>query len=172
MLGGGEIVELVWAALLARAGGRPPSGPQGDTTDDPDLHLVVNGARLDPPAVDGTTYRFTLSAPPSGPLALRSRTGVPSLLGITAHDHRRLGVAISRIVYGQRGVTTTLLFNAPVLQQGGCHPPEAGFCWADGDIELPARLFAHLRGPFTLTVHTERPGGMRYPLAGEVARAA
>ncbi len=143
MLGGGEIVELVWAALLARAGGRPPSGPQGDTTDDPDLHLVVNGARLDPPAV-----------------------------GITAHDHRRLGVAISRIVYGQRGVTTTLLFNAPVLQQGGCHPPEAGFCWADGDIELPARLFAHLRGPFTLTVHTERPGGMRYPLAGEVARAA
>jgi len=32
-------------------------------------------------------------------------------------------------------------------------------------------LFAHLGGPFTLTVHTERPG-MRYPRADRLAQAA
>ena len=44
VLTGGPVVDGVWRRLLDRAGPRalPPM------TDDPDLHLVIDGARLDP----------------------------------------------------------------------------------------------------------------------------
>ena len=167
VLNGGAIVEAVWAKLSARAGGSIAC----DTTDDPDLHLATDGRRLDATTVGGALYRFALAAPPAAPLHLRSRSGVPSLLGITAHDHRRLGVALARIVISQPGVTTVIESDAPVLLAGGAHPAEAGYAWTDGDLTLPPSLFAHLQGIFTLTVHTERPG-MRYPVEPMTAIAA
>ncbi len=97
-------------------------------------------------------------------LTLRSRSGVPSLLGITVHDHRRLGIAISRLVINQPGVETTIDYDALLFVEGGCHPAEGGYCWTDGEFALSTHLFAHLTGAFTLTVHAERPGGMRYPV--------
>ncbi len=104
-------------------------------------------------------------------LRLCSRSGIPSLLGISVHDHRRLGVALARILIGQPGVTTVIEFDAPVLLAGGCHPAEAGYSWTDGELTLPPNLFAHLNGPFTIAVEIERPG-MRYPSRAAVAEAA
>ncbi len=167
VLTGGEVVEQVWMRLFRRAGGRIAS----DTTDDPDLHLVVDGRRLDPAAVDGCTYTFALSQRPEARLHLRSRSGVPSLLGITAHDHRRLGIAIHRIVISQPGITTAIEHDAPALLAAGCHPAETGYCWTDGELALPPHLFAHLSGPSTLAVQIERPG-MRYPITAVRAAAA
>jgi hypothetical protein len=165
VLNGGAVVERVWRMLFARAGGQI----ERYTTDDPDLHLVVDGERCDPaPAADGV-YRFALAGPPAAGLLLRSRSGVPSLVGITVHDHRRLGVAISRIELAQASLVTAIGHDAPLFFAGGCYPPEAGYSWTDGELALPARLFAHLDGPFTLSIHTERPG-MCYPLPA--ARAA
>jgi len=159
VLNGGEVVEQVWAALYERAGGQIG----GETTDDPDLHLVIDGKRLDAASVDGRAYTFALDAPPAGNLALCSRSGVPSLLGITGHDHRRLGVVISRIDLRAPGTQTSFGPDAWLFREGGAHPAEQGYCWTDGEFEMPAQAFAQLTGPFTLTVHTERPG-MRYPV--------
>ncbi len=167
VLSGGEAVERVWAALFARSGGQVET----DTTEDPDLHLVVDGKRLEALSVDARSYTFVLDAPPSGRLQLCSRSAVPSLLGVTRHDHRRLGVAISRIELRQPGVTRVLEHDAPVLREGGCHPPENGYCWSDGECALPAGLFVHLAGTFSLVVHIERPG-MCYTSAAPLTQAA
>ena len=40
--------------------------------------------------------------------------------------------------------------------EGGCHGPEQGCCWTDGELDLPAEIFRHLWGAFTLIVHTQR----------------
>ncbi len=166
VLNGGPLVEAAWARLLARSGGKIARA----ATDDPDLHLVAEGRRLDPAAVDGGLYSFALPASPASPLRLRSRSGVPSLLGITAHDHRRLGVAITQITIHQPGIVTVIEPDAPLFLAGGCHPLEHGYCWTDGEFELPRHLFAHLTGAFALGVHTERPG-MRYPISATLVRS-
>jgi hypothetical protein len=60
----------------------------------------------------------------------------------------------------------------PQLREGGCHPPEDGHCWTDGEFKLPSRFFADLTGRFTVVVHTKPHYDMRYPLAGPLVRAA
>ncbi len=167
VLNGGAVVEAAWERLFARSGGHIEMA----ATEDPDLHLVVAGVRLDPAAAEGSTYSFSVAEPPPVPLRLRSRSGVPSLLGIVAHDHRRLGVAIARIELRQPGVATVIEHDWPLLFAGGCHPAEPGYCWTDGELMLPPRLFVHLTGAFTLAVHLERPG-MRYPLHAALEDAA
>ncbi len=167
VMSGGDLVDRVWAELFARSG----AGSQTDMTDDPDLHLVVDGARVDAQAIGGAAYNFSLAGPPAGPVRLCSRSGVPSLVGITRHDHRRLGVAIARLEIRQPGIVTTIDHDAPVLAEAGCYPAEHGYCWTDGEAVLPASLFEHLGGPLTVRVHTERPG-MRYALATPIRRAA
>src|SRR5207248_8595120 len=57
VLNRGAVVEHVWAELLARAGGRIET----EVTDDPDLHLILDGKRLDPAARDDSgVYIFEL----------------------------------------------------------------------------------------------------------------
>ena len=60
----------------------------------------------------------------------------------------------------------------PQFREGGCHLPEDGFCWTDGELALPARFFTNLNGAFTLLVHTEPHYDMRYPISTRLARAA
>ena len=168
VLTSGEIVETVWARLFARAGGRI----ERNTTCDPDLHLVIDGERLDPGAPEDGVYRFAVGQPPAASLLLRSRRGVPSLLGLGRSDHRRLGVAIRQVVLDHCDIPTRFAYDAPQLRHGGCHRPEAGYCWTDGELELPARFFTLLTGPFTLVVHTQPHHDMRYPLKPPLAQAA
>ncbi len=167
VLNAGETVERAWARLFDRAGGQI----ERNTTDDPDLHLVIAGERLDPVSRAAGVYTFALAGPPADPLRLCSRSGVPSLVGLNRHEHRRLGVAIRQIILSRPGVMTCLDHDAPPFRDGGCHLPEVGHSWTDGEIALPAELFAHLRGGFTLLVHTSKQT-MRYPIAAPVAAAA
>src|SRR5205085_4101097 len=60
VLNGGDVVEQVWAELFARAGGRIET----EVTDDPDVHLLVAGARLDAASIAGCSYNFALDQPP------------------------------------------------------------------------------------------------------------
>jgi hypothetical protein len=62
---------------------------------------------------------------------------------------------------------TCLDYDAPLLAEGGCHLPEDGHSWTDGELALPAALFRHLKGAFALIVHT-RKQAMRYPLGAPV----
>ncbi|HEV8678298.1 MAG TPA: Hint domain-containing protein, partial [Stellaceae bacterium] len=164
VLTGGEVVKRLWARFFERAGGCSAT----ETSDDPDLHLVVDGARLDPASVAGGVYTFALTTPPAGPLHLRSRSTVPSLTGGTRHDHRRLGVALRQIILTAPGVMTTIDHDASLLRDGGCHLPEAGHSWTAGDLTLPAALFAHLTGGCALIVHTSRQA-LRYPASAPPA---
>ena len=163
----GEIVARVWAALDRRASARLPTA----TTGDPDLHLVAGGARREPAAMADGVYTFALAKPPDAPVLLCSRSVVPSLVGLSRHEHRRLGVAIRQIVLCGSGVMTVIDAAAPLFAAGGCYAPEGGFCWTDGRLVLPAALFAQMTGPFRLLVQTARLG-LRYPLADPLATAA
>src|SRR5438094_10247563 len=133
---------------------------------------MIDGVRLNPASIADGVYSFALRAPRAGGIRLRSRSAVPSLVGMTRHDHRRLGIALRQLILQQSGMLTCIDADAPLLQGGGCHVPEDGFCWTDGELELPTSLFAHLAGGCTLIVHSDRRAVMRYPLRAEVAAAA
>ena len=59
VLTGGPVVDAIWQRLLERSGTRPGF----PLTDDPGLHLLVDGPRVDPP--NGHT-RWPLCVPASG----------------------------------------------------------------------------------------------------------
>ncbi len=164
----GEVVEAVWARLLARAGGPAVC----DMTADPDLHLLVDGERFEPEMSEGGAYRFVVPRPPTASLLLRSRTGVPSLLGQGRSDHRPLGVAVTQLVLEQEGIATWFDYDQPQLREAGCYRHEDGFAWTDGDLQLPARFLPPLAAPFTLLIRTEPHPELRYPLPPRLARIA
>ena len=101
----GPAVERVWRRLWRRAGphrSRP-------LTADPDLHLLADGQRIAPQAIEAAAgggiafASFRLAAVPRA-LCIASRAAIPALLGRNA-DQRRLGVALHRIVvHGRDGV--------------------------------------------------------------------
>lgn len=129
----GPIVDTVWQRLAERA------GADVDThtlTDDPDLHLMVGGTRIDATANDGDTYLFELDA--SGPeIRLAWRHVVPAEVG-SCRDQRRLGVAVRRCWFEDGAARREIDFDSPLLRTG-FHAPEwqAGFRWSDGLGLLP-----------------------------------
>ncbi len=167
----GEIVETAWAVRSGLCPRRAGGQVETDTTDDPDLHLLVDGERLDPVTADAGVYSFAVQRPPAAALLLCSRSAVPSLLGLGRSDHRRLGVPIGQIILWQAGIATSFDHDAPQLREGGCHPAEDGYCWTDGELALPARFFALLNSTFTLVVHTRRHC-LPYPITAPLAEAA
>jgi glucose/arabinose dehydrogenase len=168
VLNSGEIVGKVWAQLFERAGGQLDR----QTTDNADLHLVVDGERINPTAIEGGVYSFAVQRPPARGLRLCSRSGVPSLLGLSRHDHRPLGVAIKRVILHHAGIPTCFDYDAPQFREGGCHLPEDGYSWTDGEFELPARFFTLLNAGFTLAVHTAPHHDMRYPIPPRITQAS
>ena len=85
VLTGGPVVDAIWRRLLDRAG-RPGRMP---TTDEPDVHLVADGRRIDGRTAERGIHRFRL---PRGATQVRvvSRAGVPSEVGL-ARDPRPAG---------------------------------------------------------------------------------
>ena len=158
----------MWARLLDRAGG-PASGA---LTADPDLHLLLDGERLDPIASSGGVYRFVVARPAGACLLLCSRASVPSLMGLSRSDHRPLGVAITQLVLEQRGIATYLDYDQPQFREAGCYKHEDGFCWTDGEFQVPPRFLPPLGCQITLTVHTHPNPDMRYPIRALVTQAA
>jgi hypothetical protein len=159
VLTGGPEVDAVWRRLLDGAGPRP-SVP---LTDDPDLHLVVDGVRLEAacvheaaPAKPGErtddVYVFALPARP-GQVRVASRAAVPQELGIT-RDPRRIGVAVRRIAVRQ-GTRFRVARAGDKRLADGFHPFEAasGVRWTDGEAVLPAAMFAEFAGAVELAVH-------------------
>ena len=157
VLTGGKIVDTIWRRLLDRAGPRPGM----PLTDDPDLHLLVDGARVDANARHGDAYLFALTAPP-GSVRVVSRSAVPAELGV-ARDARELGVALHRIVLIRRARMVAIEAADPMFTDG-FHGFEAddAIRWTDGDALLPRELFRGHDGKLTLELHLR--GATRYPL--------
>jgi hypothetical protein len=165
VLTGGPVVDAVWQRLLDRAGPRdlPP------LTDDPDLHLIIDGARVDAQEQRESVYVFRV---PSGPksIIIASRAGVPSELGI-ARDPRSLGVALRQIAI-RRG-TKFMLFKADDQRLAtGFHDyePSDGLRWTDGYAELPIEAFARFDKGAEVMLHL---GGVaQYPDSRERSKQA
>ncbi len=145
LLTGGAVVDAVWRRLLDRTGQRPGV----PLTDDPDLHLLADGRRVDGSARGAGVYAFCLPAPPAE-LRIVSRAVVPQELGL-ARDPRLLGVALRRVALWQ-GRHLRLLDAEELAQADGFHAfePADGWCWTDGDGQVPAALLAGLCGRIEL----------------------
>ncbi len=161
VLTGGPVVDAAWRRLLDAAGPRPGI----PLTDEPDLHLLADGVRLDAARSPGR-YVFRLNTVP-GDLRLVSRSAAPAELGL-ARDPRELGVAVRRleIWHGHR---LTLLEADDVRLRDGFHgfEPACGHRWTNGDATVPPGL---VEGPADIVVHVS--GTAHYPETGEAVEAA
>jgi hypothetical protein len=138
--------------MLDRAGPRKGA----PLTDDPDLHLLIDGKRIDAIERNAERYSFRL---PTRPRTVRicSRSAVPQELGV-ARDARSLGVALRRIVLAQPRRQQALDADAPALVDGWhTFEPNNGIRWTDGDAALPAALFAAMNGRAMLILHVGPP---------------
>jgi hypothetical protein len=141
VLTGGPVVDAVWRRLLDHAGPRhlPPM------TDDPDLHLIVDGERVDVAEQRGPVRVFRLLGCPKS-VVIASRDAVPAEFGL-ARDPRPLGVAIRHIAMRRGTKFTVLAANDPRLTDG-FHGYEANddLRWTNGCAALPEALFAGFQG--------------------------
>ena len=144
---GGAVLDAIWRRLLDRAGAMDCA-----TTEDADLHLLVDGARVDSEPGPAGVHRFRLARRPAT-VRVVSRAGSPAELGL-ARDPRRLGVAI-RAVRLWRGPVLRVSDASDKSLQDGFHLFEAdnGFRWTDGDAGLPARMFDEVNTAFELELH-------------------
>jgi hypothetical protein len=166
VLTGGAVVDAAWRRLLDRAGPRdlPP------LTEDPDLHLLIDGARVDPEYRRGSQYGFRLPSS-SKSVVIASRVGVPSELGID-RDPRSLGVALRRVAVRQ-GAKFMLLDADDDRLTVGFHAYEADchLRWTDGRGELPAAAFARFDTGAEVMLHLG--AATQYPdVRASLARAA
>jgi T5SS/PEP-CTERM-associated repeat protein len=156
VLTAGPVVDTIWRRLLERTGPRSVV----PMTDDPDLHLMVDGQRVDALErhADGMQV-FPLSAKPRL-VRLVSRAAVPQEIG-SARDPRMLGVAVRRIALVQARRRWVIEADAEVLaEEFHVFEPGNRWRWTDGDAALPAKLFAGMTGPAMLMVYLG--GAMRY----------
>jgi hypothetical protein len=147
VLTGGPVVDAIWRRLLDRSG--PRHGLP--MTDDPDLHLLVDGERLDAAWSAGGVFVFSLRRVPDC-VRIVSRAAIPQELGVS-RDHRSLGVALRRVGVRQAGKLRAVGANDALLADG-FHPFEAdnGFRWTTGDAVLPGDLFTGFIGPIEIVL--------------------
>lgn len=161
VLTGGPVVDAVWRRVLDRAGPRalPP------LTNDPDLHLIAGGRRVDPSDRDGDAVLFRLETCPAA-VEIASRSAAPAELGI-ARDPRLLGVGLRRIAV-RRGTRFALALADDARLTAGFHAYEAstGLRWTDGKATIPAALFSDFAGTAVEIVLT-LGGTTRYLDEGE-----
>jgi hypothetical protein len=164
VLTGGPVVDAVWRRLLDRAGPRIPV----PVTDQPDLHLLVDGKRVDGRQRPNGVYMFHLPHVP-GEVRVVSRAGVPVELGL-ARDPRPLGVALRRVMLW-RGARLRLIEASDPSLEEGFHLFEADneFRWTNGNAHLPATLFDGIGGPGMLELHIR--GATQYPRLDEPLQA-
>lgn len=144
----GPFVDAVWRKLLERAGPRP----RLPLTDDPDLHLLVDGVRVDVALRTDMKLLFRLAAPPVT-VRIVSCSAVPQELGL-ARDPRQLGVALRQIMVTEAARVRVMDAENEKLTDGfHAFEPKDNFRWTDGDALLPAELFDDLTGPLDVTLH-------------------
>jgi hypothetical protein len=155
---GGPSVDAIWRSLRERSGLRLDVA----TTGEADLHLLVDGRRLDGRPVGTGVHVFRL---PRSPRSVRvaSRAGAQDELGL-ARDPRRLGVALGRVMLWQ-GRHVKVIEADNELLCDGFHAFEVdnGFRWTNGDALLPGALFDGVGENCILELHVACTA--QYPLS-------
>jgi hypothetical protein len=101
---------------------------------DAGLHLVIDH-RIVRPVVAGRMHRFRLAGR-ANEVRLVSRSAIPAAVRASSDDHRRLGVAVSRIVLDGHAISL-----ADARLANGWHAVEpdgdgGGWRWTNGDAGL------------------------------------
>ena len=146
VLTSGPLIDAIWRRLLDRAGPRP-SVP---LTDNPDLHLMVDGQRVDAWSRNASRCLFRLAAHPTT-IRIVSRSAAPAELGL-AREPRCLGVALRQIMVTQ-GKRIRTIEADDVSLTIGFHgfEVENGIRWTNGDATVPLALFDGFTGPMEIT---------------------
>ncbi len=130
----GPVVDNAKAVLRARAEILSPS-----LTDDPDLHVVADGRRIDGLRLGKTRHLFVLPAQRQS-ATLRSRTFIPANVFADNGDDRELGVSIARLQVDGDDIPLGGTLGA------GWHAPERRgdlvWRWTKGDASLPGKCRA------------------------------
>ena len=165
VLTGGPLVDAVWRRLLDRAGPRP----RLPLSNDPDLHLSVDGRRVEAAARHGMAYIFGI-ADPQASVRIVSRSAVPAELGL-ARDPRCLGVALRRIVVRQGGrFRVTEAMDVRLAQGFHAYEVDSRYRWTNGDATIPPELLDGFNGAMELVLHVGDIA--RYLDEGALVRAA
>jgi len=158
VLTSGPIVDAAWKRLLERSG----ELLDVPTTGDADVHLLVDGVR-----VNGRTMLdgWMSFAVPEGAkrMVIGSRSGAQDELGL-CRDPRTLGVALTRIVLWRDGVPRVIDADDPLLVQGfHVYEAEEGSIWTNGAGVIPAAYADGQRAPDVVEVQLRMT--TRYPVA-------
>ncbi len=141
-------VRPSWEALAERALALGHARPSVTTTVDPDLHLRVDGRRIDPITVTGRVYRFVLPGA-ARDIRLISRSTAPSDVCGWHDDDRTLGVALRSLTMISRdGEAQVLAADCPMLTDGWHAPERDGtsiWRWTTGDAALAVSGLADAR---------------------------
>jgi hypothetical protein len=103
-------------------------------TNEPALRLLAGGHVVHP-EIAGRLHRFRLPATACG-VRLISRSAIPAEVSADNRDHRRLGVAVARIMLDGHPISLTdarLGSGWHNVEHDGTNP---AWCWADGDAGL------------------------------------
>jgi hypothetical protein len=155
---GGPKVDAAWRRFLTMSSGNRKLPP---LTDDSDLHLVVDGRRIDAFTKAGNAHIFKLAAAPRQ-VRIVSRDVVPSELAI-ARDERSLGVALRSIAV-RKGSRFIVLDAQDERLTTGFHryEPATGLRWTDGDASIPGAVFAGFDGSMEIVLQVAAV--TQYPL--------
>ncbi|MBE7620826.1 hypothetical protein GL297_14570 [Komagataeibacter sp. FXV2] len=170
----GPVIRELRERLLARAhdmGWRP--------TQDADLHLMVDGRRVDPVMAGGLTH-FAFPAT-ARTVTVHSATFRPAYLGLDARgDVRALGVQVHEAWIGDShtGGGAALGLDHPLLAPA-FHPDEGRdgctWRWTTGMARLSPGLWDECRGTVTLSLQVNHAAHTRWTLSDatpDIARAA
>jgi len=165
ILTGGPTVDAAWLRIIKRSGPRK----RLLLTEDPDLHLMVDGKRLDPIERGCDRYVFRLAKRPRK-ARIVSRSAVPQELGF-ARDARSLGVAVKQMVLAQPRRQRMLNADAACLTDGyHDFEAESGIRWTDGDAAVPTVLLQEMDRAAMFILHLG--GTTQYCDDGPVVGAA
>jgi hypothetical protein len=148
-------VEPMWRRLAERAESLGYAAPRMATTTDADLHLMVDGRRIQPVSRQNGRHVFLLPHRAAS-IRLVSRASAPTDVAPYLEDRRRLGVAVSRLVLRLGTEQSEIPVDHPTLSRGW-HAVEREARemrrWTDGDADLAVALEGGF-GLAMLEVHT------------------
>jgi hypothetical protein len=125
------------------------------TTDDPDLHLQVNGTTVPPRLATGGLYRFPVPAE-ARQITILSRSGIPAEIATSGKDTRQLGVMFERVIVRGKGWSRPIPLEA--MEDGeGFYPLEVEgkrrWRWTNGNARLNLPDDLTPGEPFVLDLH-------------------
>lgn len=165
-----EDVAPIWSKLADRAIALGFELPKVEAVEDPDLHLIVDGRRIE--AVSDREARFVFVVPAGAKsVVLASRASIlADQMAPLVRDTRRIGVRILSAVIQSGGSQTVLPADHPAFQQGWHDVDTHGsvpWRWTNGAGTIP---WENINGAATLTVHCY-PSGW-YPVEQGAVLAA